>query len=219
MNFQAVNQGNGGLVVMNGTIAELGVQKLNKKGNPYMSVKIADTTGEKHSVTIQAGKTGLPNASMLGKLCVFALSTYQGQNGIAYSGFCNGLAVQNPVNPTQQQYQQTMQQRLKPQAAPQPAVQTDKAIVDWEAKDMRMARMNALTNATSLVTTLAEIMNKPEECTPASVKMIALAYVDFIYNTAKKPADMTTAELLDTPASVDDDIPFGNEEGTYEERN
>lgn len=218
MNFQAVNQGNGGLVVMNGTIAELGVQKLNKKGNPYMSVKIADTTGEKHSVTIQAGKTGLPNASMLGKLCVFALSTYQGQNGIAYSGFCNGLAVQNPVNPTQQQYQQTMQQRLKPQTQ-QPVPQTDKAIVDWEAKDMRMARMCALNNATLFVTTFAELLGKPEECTPAAIKAVFSTFVDLIYgNPAKKPADMTTAELLATPAEVDD-LPFGNEDGTYEERN
>jgi hypothetical protein len=118
----------------------------------------------------------------------------------------------------QQAYQQNMQQRLKPQTQQQPVSQTDKAIVDWEAKDLRMARMNALTNATSLVTTLAELMGKPEECTPASVKIIAMAFVDFVYGKApKKPADMTTAELLDTPASVDD-IPFGDE-GNYEERN
>lgn len=128
-------------------------------------------------------------------------------------------AARPPMQPSPQQaYQQNMQQRLKPQTQQQPVSQTDKAIVDWEAKDLRMARMNALTNATSLVTTLAELMNKPEECTPASVKIIAMAFVDFVYGKApKKPADMTTAELLDTPASVDD-IPFGDE-GNYEERN
>jgi len=227
MNFQAVECAGGALVTMTGCLMEIGALKTNSKGNPYASCKVMDSTGVTHSVTINAGKTGLPTVVLLGKPCIFALQTYQGQNGLRFSGFCNGLASQNSVTPQfspqptpqfsqQQAYRQNMQQRLQtPQNMPQPA--PHKPEPDWDAKDLRMAKMNALTNATNLITTLAELMGKPEECTPANVKVIAMTFVDFVYGKTKKPEDMTTAELLDTPAEADD-IPF-DEAGSYAERN
>ena len=103
MNFQTVASKNGELESMVGKLDEIGSQKLSKNNKPYCGCKITDSTGTQRSATINAGKDGCPQADLLGKNCVFALSTYQGKNGVAYSGFCNGIAHDQNQAPPQQQ--------------------------------------------------------------------------------------------------------------------
>lgn len=72
------------------TILEIGATKLNAKLKQYCGVKLQDDTGEQHSVTINAGNKGLPQFGTLNQRCAFSVSTYQGRNGLAYSGFFDG---------------------------------------------------------------------------------------------------------------------------------
>ena len=89
--------------------------------------------------------------------------------------------------------------------------------IDWDGKDQRMANENALTNATRILCTLAEILQKGDECTPANAKIVAMTFVDWIYNykAKKNPNNMTTDELLSQPASFDTLLP----EDSYGDRN
>jgi hypothetical protein len=102
MNFQTVAQNNGNLVAMLATVVELGNQKLNINQKPIQSVKLTDDTGEQHTVTINKGKGSLLDGSALGQRLAFNLSTYQGQQGICYSGFWNSRAQVNQGQTTSQ---------------------------------------------------------------------------------------------------------------------
>ena len=107
MNFQDVRNapipqtGYAPLVDVIAIIQAIGAAKLNAKGKTIASVKIQDSTGETHTVTINDGQHGLPNNSMLNRKAAFALQQYNGRSGLAYSGFCNGLAS-GPIEQPQQ---------------------------------------------------------------------------------------------------------------------
>ena len=104
---------------------------------------------------------------------------------------------------------QSQQQTAPPNApqAPQNALQStnNKKDVDWDAKDLRMARMNALTNATKLVCLIAE-SNKEYTDNPADdptlltlIEKSAEVLVNYIYKGLPG---------LKTPDKPIDDIPF-----------
>lgn len=98
-NFQAAANAQGQSTTMLGRLTEIGAAKLSKNKKQYCSCKIADNTGTARSATIHAGRSGLPQSNLLGQMCVFSLSTYQGQNGLAFGGFCNGIAGQPTATP------------------------------------------------------------------------------------------------------------------------
>ena len=59
--------------------------------------------------------------------------------------------------------------------------------VDWDAKDLRMARMSGLNNATRLVCLLAEMEKDVAylpnaSASPDTIKTVAAEFVDYIYN-------------------------------------
>lgn len=121
MNFQMVSQvfgqkdekGYQASLTMFAKLLEIGAAKLASNNKPYVSCKMMDDNNETHSATIRPGSKGLPTPDLLGKRCMFSLQPYQGQQGIAYSGFCNGLAAPGAYSPPQGQ--QTPQQ---PRPAP-----------------------------------------------------------------------------------------------------
>lgn len=118
--------------------------------------------------------------------------------------------------------------------APQPAPQAasggqqatkdegvDKKGVDWDAKDLRMARMCGLKNATALVCLLAEMTQNDASLNIDHIKGVAADFVDYIYNGVKlddtRPdwmgPDPKPLPALDNSAESlrdqeEDDIPF-----------
>lgn len=172
MNFNTVRQANGQNVTMGGIVSEVGVAKLSNKNKPYQSAKITDVSGEGHSVTIHKGNGQLLDANQLGQTLSFAMSTYQGQQGIAYSGFYNSNAQVAPLQqPASNQPQQAAPAVAQPSNTPEP---------DWDAKDLRMARMAALKSATQLMCLMAEMMKI--EVSPNTIKKTAAEFVEYIYN-------------------------------------
>lgn len=117
--FAVVQQANGQLCPIIGTLMEIGATKLNTNQKLYCGCKITDTTGVNHSVTIHQGTGQLPTTNDIGKSCRWSISTYQGQRGLAYGGFFNGLDVQRPALPPQ------APQPQKPQPAGKSVPYTD----------------------------------------------------------------------------------------------
>ena len=117
MSFEQVRAGNGNLITMKAILSEIKGRKVNTKGNPFMSAKLQDASGESHSVTINTGKNQLPPDDALNKVCIWALSTYQDkQSGdTRYSGFFNGISPQQQAGQPAQTAQATPQFRPQPQ--------------------------------------------------------------------------------------------------------
>lgn len=219
-NFSAVEAGNGNLVIMFGVITEFSGEGVNpKSGKPWKKAKIRDDAGITHSVTLRGE---LPLVTILNQRCEFSISTfkgtYQGQPYTGYSGFWQNQAQVKP------QAQQNAQQASQP--TPQAAGQAiDKKEVDWDAKDLRVARENGLNNATKIICLLAEITKDDALLEVESVKRTASILVDYIYNgikgeapildtNSKQPGtyspeleDLKYSQEDNKPAS-DDDIPY-----------
>ena len=179
MNFQTIEQANGNSVMMFGVFTEIGGISYTQNQKAKSVCKITDDMGVMHSVHIYQGKGQLPGPQQAGLRYQFNLSTYQGSYQskayVGYSGFWNSQAqVAPPQN--------------APQATPQVARSaTTPKDVDWDAKDLRMARMNALTNSTKLVC----LMLEAGETKPPDVALIAKTaelIVNYIYNGLQKDA-------------------------------
>jgi len=102
MNFQAVQQANGQMVTMFGTIVEFKGEGVNPKSQkPYKKVAITDDSGVKHNVTLRGN---LPDPSLLNQRAQFSLDSYQGnyqgQPYTGYSGFWNNQAQVAPQGQT-----------------------------------------------------------------------------------------------------------------------
>ena len=143
MNFQAVEQANGNKVTIFGTFTEIGGVQYTSQQKAKAICKVRDTTGVEHKVHIYQGTGQLPAPENLNQRHQFTLSTFQGtyENNpyTGYSGFWNNKARVNQNTP------QNSPQSPKPQQQP-----------DLDAKDLRTARMNALTNSTKLICLIAE---------------------------------------------------------------
>ena len=209
MNFQQVVAGNGQLVTMGGVLSEIGPQKVSKNNKPYCSCKIQDELGEVHNATINGGKDGVPQATLLGKNCIFALSTYQGQTGVAYSGFCNGLAhaqsnaplpvIQNqsprPVPQAQQTYHPVQPAYVPPvtNAIPNPP-----AI----ARPVPQSTGNVSIERQCSVKAAVELLKGKTDSTKEEVILAASAFAHFI--KTGEFAMGNEDNILDTPAEYDD---------------
>lgn len=105
MNFQIVQQTLGQnnekgyqiSTLMCAVLREIGAIKLDRKNNPYMSCKINDDNNITRNITIRAGSQGFPTPDLINKRCIFTMQPYSGQQGLAFSGFYNGLARQENV--------------------------------------------------------------------------------------------------------------------------
>ncbi len=204
MNFQQIEQANGNLVQMFGILTEIGGLQYTPQQKAKAICKIKDDTGVEHKVHIYQGKGQLPGPSQFNQRCQFNLSTfqgnYQGQPYTGYSGFWQGDAQVNQSTP-----QNTSQ--APPRASPRPKATKD---VDWDAKDLRMARMSGLNNATRLMCLLAE-MSK-EEVSADIIKECAAEFVDYIYNGIKRQGGQANPEYCGEGGTgeqpPDDQIPF-----------
>jgi len=109
---------------MCGVIAEIGASKLDRNGKAYMSCKVQDDNNSAHNVTIRSGSKGFPSAEQLGKRCMFSIQPYQGQKGMAFSGFYNGLATPAPF-----QGQQAAPHPRQPANSSQPTQSAPKGVL------------------------------------------------------------------------------------------
>lgn len=214
MNFQAVEQANGNSVTMFGVFTEVGGVSYTQNQKAKSVCKITDDMGISHRVHIYQGKGQLPTPQQAGQRWQFNLSTFQGTSpGGSYTGYSGFWISSAQVNQPQQNAPQNIPQggQWTPpkgrQATPQATGATKAKDVDWDAKDLRMARMNALTNSTKLICLIAEANkeytdNITEDPTLLTlIRKSAEVFVQYIYNglpkqnTVKQAADQAAQEI------------------------
>jgi len=197
MNFSTIEQADGNLATMFGVFTEIGGATTTSNGKIKSLCKVRDDTGVMHNVHIYQGKGQLPSPQQLNQRYQFSLSTYRGyyqeQAYTGYSGFWNSTAQVSQQGASQDQPVQ-----VQPQVAPSRATGATKQTGDrvWEAKDLRMAKMNALNRAVELDTsyqthkTLGEIEADAED------------FVEYIYT----PRNQITNNITTSP-----DNPIGQQ--------
>lgn len=174
---------------------------------------LRDLNGNEMKVTIQTKyEKGLITPTMTGAKASWRLKWYNSKAGKQLVGYCldklpeGGQAI--------------------PQGTPQGTQQATGAAntkedVDWDAKDLRMARMSGLNNATRLVCLIAEA-SKDIQPDPKFVMATAEIFVRYIYNglskqntvkqAAAEAANPTMSGEDYGPPPTEDDVPaFLNE--------
>jgi hypothetical protein len=81
-----------------------------------------------------------------------------------------------------------------PNATPEPVHVPVQKEVDWDAKELREKRGYAIRDAALLVTTLAEVSQNANGCSPELVQEIAEMFVTYVYNGPQDPRDMSQGE-------------------------
>lgn len=163
---QKDDKGFGVLTAMPGVLHEFKGEGLSKSGSPYKKVSIKDDAGELHNVTLRGT---LPGPDLVNQRAQFSLSAFTGQRPgggdyIGYSGFWDSRAqVEAPARPPAGRSEHKQKEK-----------------VDWDAKDLRMARMSGLNNATRLVCLLAELQ-KDTGISPQNIIEVADEFVRYIY--------------------------------------
>lgn len=161
-----------GWVDFSGTIIKVGEIKTRTKsqmsknaGQQYnvQKITIQDNT-DNIGVWAYADKQYLPTQSATGN---GMLKEYEGKRYIDYA-----TVKISPQQPAPQNIPPQPQQALQPPKTPE---------VDWDAKDLRNARMNALNNATQLVCLVAEMSKNGDELNDLTVRQVATVFVDYIY--------------------------------------
>lgn len=128
MNFETIYNTRGQKVPMFGTLKELKGGGMTANNKPFAKVSITDDTGKTSNVKIYGDV--LPQAQQIGQRLQWTISTYdytyQGKQGVAFSGFWNSNAQ---VAPLHQQYasQPQNQYGCVPQMSPQTAGQFNTA--------------------------------------------------------------------------------------------
>ena len=212
MNFQSVEQADGKNVAMWATLTSWDGIAFTTNQAKYLTCKLIDDNGIEHKCRIYEGKGALPGQENLNKRLEFNLScyqgSYQGSPYTGYSGFWSHGAAQ-----TSQGSPQRPQQARQGTNAPQP---------DWDAKDLRMARMNALTNSTKLICLMAEVGKDIYLTTKDKVGLVNLItqtaeiVVHYIYNGLTKkqapeqPQYQANPDYVgdNPPPPVDEEVPF-----------
>lgn len=219
MNFQQITQANGNKLMMFGVFTQVGGAEFSQQGKPKSKCKIRDDNNEEHTVHIYQGTGQLPMPQNLGQRYQFSISSFQGttQQGQVYTGYSgfwqSGTQVnQNAQQAPQQPAQATNYQSLAPQTKKEP---------DWDAKDLRMARMNALTNSTKLICLMAESnvekdTDKDRDRLVNLVTFTAEIIVNYIYKglskklAPEKPQYQANPNWIgeNPPPPTDDQVPF-----------
>ncbi len=152
----------------------------------YQDITITDNDGQEHY-----GRIGSKQGYAVGTPIQVTVEQKPGSEGVY-----NYFRKYNPKYPQDQAaqkgsfdgagaYQPAPQQ---PRQAPSQAAQSSntKEDVDWDAKDLRQARMNSLNNATRLICLLAEMTKNDASLNVDHVKGVASEFVDYIYSGLKK---------------------------------
>ena len=154
MNFTEVLNANGQLITMLATVLEVGNSKLNVNQKPYQSAKLRDDTGEEHTVTINRGNGSLLSGDCLNQRLQFAMQTYQGQRGAAFSGYWNNTAQVSQQQTPQYSYGGPYTPKDSPstpqhpqQAAPVAPKSTIASRPTRNGRDESIERQNALRHA------------------------------------------------------------------------
>jgi len=157
-------------MVISGTITQAGPASApsGQYQVVYQDIVITDQHGG-----VWPGRIGSKQGYQPNTPISFTVERKQGDNG-PYNYF----RKYNPQYPDRQAPPQQASQG-PPQQAQQPNSKKD---VDWDAKDLRMARECALKSATSLVCTLAELTQKSIGLDAPRIKGVAELFVDYIYN-------------------------------------
>ncbi len=160
-------------------------------------VNITDLTGATMDITFETEyPESLLGQQHIGKRAIWRLKWWKGRGGQNISGYPEqqldeaGQSEKWQLPSVLQTSQNT--QQAPPQAAqatnvPQPTPQGKKE-PDWDAKDQRMANMCALNNATSYLTTCAEVSsNIATYLSQEKIKDIAASLAEFIYTNKTNP--------------------------------
>jgi hypothetical protein len=219
MNFSMVRQALGQMdgqyqlkIAMFGVVVppQIGEIEYNKKtGKPYQQVKIQDDTGETNKVKILGGKMTI---DLIGKRLAFdiAPSPYQPDPSrppiMYYTGFWNDRATVPSTKPPEIT-PVASQAASKPLAfnpnRPSLGIHTtaqQSPQVDWDAKDLRNAKLGALKAAVALQVAMAEIDKNLTRLTPHYIKGEADGYVAWIYDKPETELEKEVGELLSKPA-------------------
>ncbi|MFA5163789.1 MAG: hypothetical protein WC441_04730 [Patescibacteria group bacterium] len=200
MNFEQVRQANGQLVTMLAMVVEVGPSKLNRNQKAFRPCKLQDDLGEQHSVTVNQGKGLLIGDAVLGKRCQFSLSTYAGQNGVAYSGFWSDKAQ---VNQATQAPQTPARVSFPPQNQSKAPTPTVAPKVDWDAKDRRMAKISALRGAVEKQVVMADIAKDLTVVTKDKIIETAEFFLEWIYREPESDLQKQAGDLLAGVADFD----------------
>lgn len=161
MNFTEVLNANGQLITMLATVLEVGASKLNVNQKPYQSARLRDDTGTESAVTINKGTGLLLNNACLNQRLQFAMQTYQGQRGAAFSGYWNNTAQVAPQKTLQydqpapgkfasaDSYQPSSTPQRPQQATPVAPKSTQAPQPARNSRDESIERQNALRHADS----------------------------------------------------------------------
>ncbi len=189
--------------------------EFSKKGTKFQQLTITDDNGEQQKVKVYPGNGPELDGSHINQRLSFDIGPNPWNNQMYYNGFWNNQ-VQVDQQPSQQPPYSTSAPPQNAQQASSGAagnVKEDKP-VDWDAKDLRQARMNGLNNATCLMVMLAE-MNRVNNTSPDDIKKVAAEYVDYIYNGIKKGSspsnyDEANREMDEAQLSppLDQDVPY-----------
>lgn len=175
-------QATDGWVEFTGTIIKVGSVKSRTKsqqskspGQQYNVQKITiQDNSDNIGVWAYADKQYLPTQSVTAK---GMLKEYEGKRYIDYAKVDYAKVQISPQQPAPQNIPQQPQQAIQQPKVPE---------VDWDAKDLRNARMNALNNATQLVCLMAEMSKNGEDLNDLTIRQVAAVFVDYIYNGKAK---------------------------------
>ena len=183
MNLQHAKNNPGTFQQMRATATKFDV----KQGDfgPYALGTLKDELGDEEKVlfAVKKGET-LVDACCAMELGIWAIR-YDANTG-KFKAYYNGSVakqLQNGQQAPSQPAQSTNYQQPTPQGKKEP---------DWDAKDLRMARMNSLTNSTKLICLIAEahkdidVMGKDREGLVNLVTQTADIILHYIYNGLTK---------------------------------
>ena len=205
MNFEIVRQNNGNLVAMFARVEEIGLTKQTKTGKLCQSAKLADDTGESHNLTIHQGNGSLLDVNSFNQRLAFNIQTYQGQQGLSYSGYWNNkTAVRQSAPPHPQQ---------APQRAPQLPKSTQPSQFDHE-KATRLS-IERQTSIKAACERFAGYMELTDEAVIEFAKKIAYFIATGFSIDDKQRIDQKEQEIaseiseqtIDDPPVQDSDIP------------
>ncbi len=188
--------------IIKGTIREVRLPdgKPDQYGNSYQFIKVATDAGDVW------GRIGCKKPYTA--------------NDVGQNGQWESTQETDNQGQTRNKFKKHYDKPYQGQQAPSASSGTSKdENVDWDAKDMRNARMAGLKAATQLICLMAEMMKI--EVSPNTIKKTAAEFVDYIYNglgaseqagnlLGKPPEGVQTNPdwVGPDPPPPSDDIPF-----------
>jgi len=183
----------------NGVNAVINTVHKAKQGqyNWKQPVNVTDLTGATMDITFETEyPESLLDQKHIGKRAIWRLKWWTGKRGQSISGYPE-MQLNEAGQPEKWQLPSALQPPQNQQQGTRPSPQGTNVLntapqgkkePDWEAKDQRMANMCALNNATSYLTTCAEVSNNiASYLSQEKIKDIAASFAEFIYTNKTNP--------------------------------